>query len=221
MPERPNDGRAPEPTLQERLHYQQQREAERQHQRYEEHQSRQQAEREARRRALADMSTCRKCDTPYPSDCRVDNDDHTEVYCPRCVVGLKYFQVGASWRSEPLTVTERLVWKQLVGMSSVAPVEQPPPQPAPSSEPVTIRFHGGQSYSIEGKTPKAVSREQHHALSEFLDRDEARTTSELAKVVSNVARVMDKLDRAFPGAIRKPGGRGDGYYLRVRTVSTT
>lgn len=87
-------------------------------------------------------------------------------------------------------------------------------------QPATIWFHGEQSYSIDGKTPKAVSREQHNILKEFTDRDVALTTEALKNAVSNVSRVMKNLDVEFPGAVRRPAAKGDGYYIRVRTVAT-
>jgi hypothetical protein len=95
-------------------------------------------------------------------------------------------------------------------------------EPPPADSTATIWFHGGQSYSIDGTTPKAVSREQHNALKMFLDTGQAITTRALENAgVSNVAKVMKKLDTAFPGAIRKPKKRGDGYYICVRNLTPT
>jgi hypothetical protein len=93
----------------------------------------------------------------------------------------------------------------------------------PADSTATIWFHGGRSYSIDGKTPKKVSTEQHNALKLFLDKDQAQDTRALeTSGVSNVTRVMDKLQRAFPGAtIRRPERKGDGYYILVRTVTPT
>ncbi len=84
---------------------------------------------------MSDISTCRNCDAPIPANCRVDNDNHTEVYCPRCGQGWKYFQTGYGLHSEPLTVTERLAWRQLAGMLAAAP------QPAPTVTPPAPALH--------------------------------------------------------------------------------
>jgi hypothetical protein len=81
----------------------------------------------------------------------------------------------------------------------------------------TICYHGGQSYSLGSENPIAVNSEEHNFLKAFLDRETARTTRELERCgCSNVSRVAEKLNRKFPGAIRKPEHKGDGYFACVR-----
>jgi len=86
----------------------------------------------------------------------------------------------------------------------------------------TIWHHGGKSYSGNGRTPLCVSAEMHNVLVFFLDGDEAYDTKELMKAgASNVAVVIDKIAAKFGGdAIRRPRSKGDGYFIRVRSLAT-
>jgi hypothetical protein len=87
---------------------------------------------------------------------------------------------------------------------------------------VTIWFHGEQSYSTDEKTPINVSNEQHNALKAFLDKNQALDTPALEKAgITNVSKVMTALDKRFPGAVQKPQHKGDGYYIRVRSLTPT
>jgi hypothetical protein len=84
----------------------------------------------------------------------------------------------------------------------------------------TVWYHGGRSYSLDGQTPILSSREQHNALQAFLDRSEALDTRALQNnSVSNAADVMGKIDKKWPGTVQPPKSKGDGYYIRVRTLS--
>jgi hypothetical protein len=86
-------------------------------------------------------------------------------------------------------------------------------------EPATVWYHGGLSYSTNGANPVLVSHEQHNALKGFLERNEALDTRKLeGNGVSNVSKVMKKLAEQFPGAVRQPSAKGEGYYVRVRSV---
>jgi hypothetical protein len=85
----------------------------------------------------------------------------------------------------------------------------------------TVWFHGGRSYSTNGCAPVSVPAELHNVLKLFLDGDEARTTKELGKDVSNPTRVIDKIVKKFGAAIvRRPvkGQKGDGYFIDVRSL---
>jgi hypothetical protein len=92
-------------------------------------------------------------------------------------------------------------------------------QSAKQAGAATVWHHGDRSYSTDGQTPFLVSPEQHNALNAFLDRDQALETKALEKKgISNVADVMRKLARRFGGAVRLPASKGEGYFVRVRTV---
>jgi hypothetical protein len=90
----------------------------------------------------------------------------------------------------------------------------------PRGEPATIWFHGGNSYSKDKLNPVCVPVEQDNVLKSFLDGNEARDTAALERAgVSNVALVIGKLVRKFgEGPIRQPENKGDGYYIRVRSL---
>jgi hypothetical protein len=87
----------------------------------------------------------------------------------------------------------------------------------------TIWYHGGRSYSTDGLTPIIVSNEQHNVLQQFLDLNIALDTKSLEKAgVSNVSTVVTKIANQFRSdAVRRPGpnGKGDGFHIRVRSVS--
>jgi hypothetical protein len=81
-----------------------------------------------------------------------------------------------------------------------------------------IWYHGGMSYSIDKTRPRNVSREMHNVLRVFLDRKAPRSTRELAASADNVSAVMKKIDAKFPDAVLMPKDKGDGYFIRVRSV---
>jgi hypothetical protein len=84
----------------------------------------------------------------------------------------------------------------------------------------TIWYHGERSYSTDGRNPCNVSPEKHNLLRAFLDNDVAIGTRELeAKGVSNVPAVISKLCKTFgDGLVQRPARKGDGYYIRVRSL---
>jgi hypothetical protein len=124
------------------------------------------------------------------------------------VLGPDVFQASA------LAINSILARDDPTGQQTTPPVAEPPPP--------TIWFHGGKSYSADGKQPRNVSNEQHNALTAFLDKDQAQDTRTLERAgVSSVSKVMGKLNKRFPGAVRKPRFKGDGYYIRVRTLTPT
>ncbi len=79
-----------------------------------------------------------------------------------------------------------------------------------------IWHHGTQSYSVDGGVPVMVSREEANILSAFLKAGAALDTRALERHVSNVARVLSQLKDKFPGAVRFPHRKGEGYYICVR-----
>jgi hypothetical protein len=96
-----------------------------------------------------------------------------------------------------------------------------PPPPAPSNPP-TIWYHGGVSYSRDGLKPITVSRGMHTLLSAFLGSEQAMTSKALEDTaVPNVAAMVNKIAEKFgEEPIRRPGqkARGDGYFIRVRSL---
>jgi hypothetical protein len=86
-----------------------------------------------------------------------------------------------------------------------------------------IWYHGEKSYSIDGRTPVNVSQEQHNILKAFRDNTIALDTQSLSNTgVNNVTDVIRKLVKKFgEDAIRRPKNKGDGYFLRVRSLKTT
>jgi hypothetical protein len=91
-----------------------------------------------------------------------------------------------------------------------------PPEP----EGKIVWQHSEQSYSADGRTPIVLSREEASVLAEFMQADAALDTRALERSVGNVSRVMKQLAQKFPGAVRKPRGKGEGYYIRVRQAPT-
>jgi hypothetical protein len=120
-----------------------------------------------------------------------------------------------AWVEDPVYSPERHQrWREKVRAARRA-LEALKVTPA---ELLTVWFHGGRSYSTDGKTPRLVTVEQHNVLKAFLDRDQAIDTQTLERVVANVASVMDKLAGKFgKGCLRRPKNRGDGYFITVRT----
>lgn len=82
----------------------------------------------------------------------------------------------------------------------------------------TLWYHGDMSYSTDGSRPRVVSREQHNVLRLFLARDAALSTEEIAHHANNVSLVMKKIESKFPGFVLTPELKGDGYYIRVRSL---
>ena len=81
---------------------------------------------------------------------------------------------------------------------------------------LTIQHHGARSYSFGGKPPIVVTREEAGVLSVFAaSGGAALNTKDLEKHVSNVSRIMGQLDIKFPGAVRRPDHKGEGYYIHV------
>jgi hypothetical protein len=82
-----------------------------------------------------------------------------------------------------------------------------------------IWFHGDRSYSLDRTHPKALSMEKHHALQAFLESGTVLRTRDLTNAgVNNPSKTMRLLESDFPGAIRRPAQRRDGYYARVKKV---
>jgi hypothetical protein len=96
--------------------------------------------------------------------------------------------------------------------------ERLPALPKPTAELPTVWYHGGRSYSVDGRNPHLVPPEQHNALHAFLDCDKALSTEVLMDAgVSNVSDVMKTLFRKYGEAVRLPAKKGPGYFIRVRT----
>jgi hypothetical protein len=95
-----------------------------------------------------------------------------------------------------------------------------PQKPDAGKELPTIWYHGNNSYSADGGNPKVVSNEQHNLLSAFLDKEVALDTKALQKAgVENVAAAVGRIaDKFGAAAIRRPAKKGDGYFIRVRTL---
>ena len=91
---------------------------------------------------------------------------------------------------------------------------------APAAAMPTIWYHGERSYSTDGRNPSNVSPEQHNILRAFLDNDVAIGTRALeSKGVSNVPAVITKLCKKFgEGSVQRPVHKGDGYFIRVRSL---
>ena len=84
----------------------------------------------------------------------------------------------------------------------------------PVADPAIIS-HGNLSYASGGAKPIVVTVEENAVLQKFLASKTAMTTKRLEGLVSNVARVIKQLQRKFPGAVRRPETKGDGYYIAV------
>jgi hypothetical protein len=80
---------------------------------------------------------------------------------------------------------------------------------------VTLRHHGDRGYSAEGCDPVRVSREAAHVLEAFAKAQTALETRALEKLVPNVARLIGQIEAKFPGAVRRPRRKGEGYFIRV------
>jgi hypothetical protein len=82
--------------------------------------------------------------------------------------------------------------------------------------PPTVWHHGNRSYSLDGHNPVTVSDQQNAALAAFLSAGTALDTRTLETCgISNVSRVMAEIEERFPGTVRKPVHRGEGYFVRV------
>ena len=88
---------------------------------------------------------------------------------------------------------------------------------APKSS--AVIFHGGCSYSIARMKPRCVTKDEHAALQRFLNERRSLTTAELEDVhggiSDNAPRVMKHLAQKFPGAVRFPEKKCDGYFIEV------
>jgi hypothetical protein len=83
----------------------------------------------------------------------------------------------------------------------------------------TVWHHGERAYSTDGHNPVVVAVQQHAVLTAFMNARAALDTKALEQRVTNVARVMKSLAEKFPGAVRTPEKRGDGYYIHVQPVN--
>jgi hypothetical protein len=134
-------------------------------------------------------------------------------------------------RGEPLRFKTRTLKKleeameRLKQESDSAENTAPPPPTSPRVENdaalKTIWYHGGTSYSIDGKVSICVPESVHAILLLFLDKDEALVTKQLGYGKRNVAAVMTKIEKLFgAGTVRRPGkdNKGAGYFIRVRSL---
>lgn len=88
-----------------------------------------------------------------------------------------------------------------------------------SPDPPTIWYHGDNSYSTDGATPKKASRTVDNVLKAFLDRDSALDNNDLRDVVDNPSKTITEVTAKFgEERVRRPSEKGDGYYIRVRTL---
>jgi hypothetical protein len=127
----------------------------------------------------------------------------------------KWYMVAEDLRDEAIVNLQ--AWLQEI--DAALPTGQ---TQAAQQGPPTAWYHCGLSYSTDRISPIQVSHEQHNALNGFLDGNEALDTQKLeSNGVSNVSKVMKKLAQLFPGAVRRPSAKGEGYYIRVRTVGQT
>jgi hypothetical protein len=79
-----------------------------------------------------------------------------------------------------------------------------------------IYYHGGQAYAMEGGDQIIVPNAMHYALRAFLEWGRALSTEELEKAgVYNVSKTMRAIADKFPGCVRMPQNKGDGYFVRV------
>lgn len=90
-------------------------------------------------------------------------------------------------------------------------------EPQPEPEP-TIWFHGGTSYSTDGRAQMCVTAEEDAILTAFLKCGHALQTErlEIEAGYKNVARVMKGLAEKFGPAVVMPGKSKRGYLARVR-----
>jgi hypothetical protein len=94
----------------------------------------------------------------------------------------------------------------------------PPAEGQISGQLQTIHHHGNRSYSLGNWAPIIVTAEEHSALRAFAEHRAALNTKALEGYVSNVSRIMGQLVRKFPGAVRRPVRKGDGYYIEVKAA---
>jgi hypothetical protein len=85
---------------------------------------------------------------------------------------------------------------------------------------VTVWHHGERSYSAECCDPIVVSSGEAYVLAAFAEAQRALDTPSLEKKVPNVARVIGQIGARFPGVVRWPGKRGEGYFIRVLPASS-
>jgi hypothetical protein len=118
---------------------------------------------------------------------------------------------------KPIADLEKLLLKLAAEWTPVTPAQQTPPKPA---ELPTIWYHGGKSYSTDGKNPCVVSNhQQRNVLQKFLDQDEAFETSDLQSLCDNVSRTIHEIEEQFGNAVTRNPGKGSGYYIRVRSLA--
>jgi hypothetical protein len=85
----------------------------------------------------------------------------------------------------------------------------------------TLWHHGDRGYAAEGCDPVLVSREAAHVLEAFAKAQTALETRILRKIVANVTRVLGQIEAKFPGAVRWPARKGEGYFIRVLLAPST
>jgi hypothetical protein len=85
---------------------------------------------------------------------------------------------------------------------------------------VTLWHHSERCYSAEGCDPVVVSVGVAFVLNAFAKAQAALETRTLRKIVANVTRVIDQIDERFPGAVRRPARKGEGYFIRVLPASS-
>jgi hypothetical protein len=79
-----------------------------------------------------------------------------------------------------------------------------------------IWYDGERSYSMDNAQPIVVSATEHAVLQEFLGSDAARDTAALKELAENPSKVIGQLAKKFPGAVRRPAAKGDGYFILVK-----
>ena len=87
------------------------------------------------------------------------------------------------------------------------------------TKPVTVWRHGERSYSVDGCDPVVVTAEEAFVLAAFEKARSALDTRTLEKKVSNVARIISRIESKFPRAVRRPSKKGEGYYIRVQPAT--
>ena len=112
---------------------------------------------------------------------------------------------------------ERLGVKNTTPGGSGAPTPMEPVGQAVLAE-RSVHSHGNRSYSLDNDQPIMVSIEEDSILRAFAAAKSALGTKALEEHVENVSRVMNRLSEKFPGAVRMPERRGDGYFIRVEPV---
>jgi hypothetical protein len=148
-----------------------------------------------------------------------------------CLDGVKFFgwtNVPGVWDIQPdrpvtLTMMMTQGWRAaMLALRALAEASIPPankPSDEPTQQLPTIWYHGERSYSQGRQRPIKVSNEMHNILQAFLGRDVALDTKKLSDIVANVTTVVKKLVEKFgENAISRPKGKGDGYFIRVRSL---